>query len=161
MAISTMSSKNTQVLVKAKPTKSKVSFSDVHVRMYPVTLGHNPGGVEGPPLSLSWNYTSLGRATLEDFESHRQKCQRRNQRNLHIPASRRVTLLRTAGFSDQQIYEAAQEAAIDRECRRVSVQETIMRVRALKAQRQAALAQAQHEPKASNTGSVTDQATLA
>ena len=144
MAISTMSPKNAQLRVKAKkPIKSKVSFSEVQVRMYPVTLGHNPGGVEGPPLSLSWNYTNLGKATVEDFESHRHHFQRRTMRNLHISASRRVTLLRSAGFSDQQIYKAAQDAAFERKSRQDSVQDTIRRVRALKARKQAAMALAQ------------------
>ena len=140
-----MSPNNAEVCVnKAKSTKSKVSFSEVQVRMYPITLGHNPGGVEGPPLSLSWNYTSLGRATVEDFENHRKQPQfrRRDLKHLHISAGRRVGLLRKAGFTDRQIYEAAREASMERKCRRTSVQDAIAKCRALKAQKAAALAKA-------------------
>ena len=139
MAIAAMSPKDAKLSVKSKATKSKVSFSDVQVRMYPVTLGTSPGGVAGPPLSLSWNYTSLGKATVEDFEKHRTDPQfrRRNYRELHISAKRRVSLLRTAGFSDRQIHQAAQEAAQERMERRKSLHQAILKCRALKREQEA------------------------
>ena len=143
MAVPAMNQKDDRVCVKkVKPTKSKVSFADVQVRMYPVTLGHNPGGIEGPPLSLSWNYTSIGRATVDDFEKHRKdpNFRRRDLQNLHIPPGRRVGLLRKAGFSDKQIYQASQEAAVERKARRLSFQDAIMKCRAKKAAARAAAA---------------------
>ena len=114
----------------------KVSFSNVQVRMYPVTLGISPGGVAGPPLSLSWQYTSLGKASVDDFELHRTQCKRRPYRELHISPTRRVALLRSAGFSDAEIYQAAHEAAQDRLERRQSLQHAILACRALKAAQQ-------------------------
>ena len=140
-----MNPKDAKVSVNSKATKSKVSFSEVQVRMYPVTIGISPGGVSGPPLSLSWNYTSLGRATVEDFEKHRKDphFKRRNLRDMHISVPRRIALLRSAGFTDKQIYEAAREAAKVRLERRKSVQEAILKCRALKAEKEAALAKAQ------------------
>lgn len=143
MAIPTMNQKDAQCSVKkAKSRKSKVSFADVQVRMYPITIGHNPGGIEGPPLSLSWNYTSLGTATVEDFEKHRKEpdFQRRNLQKLHIPPGRRVGLLRKAGFSDKQIFKAAQEAATERKVRRSSFQDAILKCRTRRAAKEAALA---------------------
>eukprot|EP00977_Amphora_coffeiformis_P018850 scaffold6761_cov159-Amphora_coffeaeformis.AAC.3 len=145
MAVPAMNKKDDGICVKkAKPTKSKVSFADVQVRMYPVTLGHNPGGVEGPPLSLSWNYTSIGRATVDDFEKHRKdpNFRRRDLQHLHIPPGRRVGLLRKAGFSDKQIHQASQEAAVERRARRLSFQDAIMKCRAKKAAERAAGAEA-------------------
>lgn len=141
MAVATSSPK-ARVCTKAKMTKTKVSFSNVSVRMYPITIGNNPGGADGPPLSLSWDYTSLGKATVEDFELHRKdpKFQRRNQKSLHIPAHRRVGLLKDAGFSEEEIYMASREAAVERQIRRSSVHQAIMQCKAIKAARDAAAA---------------------
>lgn len=141
MAIQSMSSK--PVAVKKGKTQPKVSFSSVQVRMYPITLGHNPGGQGGPPLSISWNYTSLGNATVDDFEEHRNKPQyhRRQLKSLHISPRRRVSLLRKAGFSDKQIMEASREAAKERERRNDSFRQTVLRVQALVRAKKAATQQ--------------------
>jgi len=141
MAVPAMNQRDARICVKkGRSTKSKVSFADVQVRMYPVTLGHNPGGLEGPPLSLSWNYTSIGVATVDDFEKHRKdpNFRRRDLRNLHIPPGRRVGLLKRAGFSDVQIHQASQEAAVERRARRLSFQDAIMKCRAKRATERAA-----------------------
>jgi hypothetical protein len=115
----------------SRRSKSKVSFADVQVRAYPIIPGHNPGGHDGPPLSLSFEYKNLGRTTVENFEANRRRVVRRPFRDLRITAERRVRLLRAAGYSDKEIVAATREAARDRKNRTESYRDTILKVRAL------------------------------
>lgn len=106
---------------KAKATmkKPKVSFSQVQVRMYPITLGDNPGGFEGPPLQLSWDYFTLGESSVEAFERHRvrPKYQRRSMHALWITPQRRFGLLLQAGFSKNEIVDSMNSVTEERTAR--------------------------------------------
>jgi hypothetical protein len=106
---------------KAKATmkKRKVSFSQVQVRMYPITLGDNPGGFEGPPLQLSWDYFTLGKSSVEEFERHRvrPKYQRRSMHALWITPQRRFGLLLQAGFSKNEIVDSINSVTEERTAR--------------------------------------------
>jgi hypothetical protein len=106
---------------KAKATmkKPRVAFSQVQVRMYPITLGENPGGVEGPPLELSWDYFTLAAASVDEFERHRvrPKYQRRSLHALWITPQRRCALLLQAGFSKNEIVDATNSVTAERTAR--------------------------------------------
>ena len=51
----------TRSILKTSKSRSsrknlKASFSTLEIREYDITLGDNPGGSQGPPLTLDWKY---------------------------------------------------------------------------------------------------------
>jgi len=64
-----------------------ISFSTLEVRTYGVTLGDNPGGSSGPPVSLDWNYDESKAIDLEDYEAKRNP--RRSREQLHMDMNNR------------------------------------------------------------------------
>jgi len=105
--------------VKLKPS---TSFSTLEIREYPITLGDNPGGAQGPPISLDWKYNKKHTQVvpLEDYEETRPR--RRNRKEMHIPGNmRRWRLLRKEGVSVKEIENAIKAADAVRRQRRKSV----------------------------------------
>lgn len=64
-----------------------ISFSTLEVRTYDLTLGDNPGGSSGPPISLDWNYNESKTVDLEDYEAKRLP--RRSRKDLHLDINTR------------------------------------------------------------------------
>lgn len=105
--------------VKLKPS---TSFSTLEIREYPITLGDNPGGAQGPPISLDWKHNKKHTQVvpLEDYEETRP--QRRNRQEMHMPGNtRRWRLLREKGVSVKEIEKATKAADTVRRQRRKSV----------------------------------------
>merc|ERR550539_1145814 len=65
----------TPSLVHHHPNKTKrvTSFSNIEIREYDITLGDNPGGADGPPISLDWNYNEIFTQVMDVdiYEEHR------------------------------------------------------------------------------------------
>jgi len=105
-----------------KDEDSKISFSTLEIREYNITLGDNPGGSEGPPISLDWEYNK-GRTqvlTLEDYE--RKRAPRRSIEQLHLPAKKRSwRLLQENTVSFREMEKAAKAAEFIRKQRRKSM----------------------------------------
>jgi len=88
-------------------TGQGVQFGVCEIREYPVTLGDNPGGNWGPPLTLSWDHYGTICMPLEEFES--QNPPRRTESQMYLPLSVREDLLRNAGFSLGDIRAGSEE----------------------------------------------------
>uniref|UniRef100_A0A7S3P1A5 Uncharacterized protein n=1 Tax=Amphora coffeiformis TaxID=265554 RepID=A0A7S3P1A5_9STRA len=88
----------------SKPTKSthtlkrnNVSFTDIEIRDYNMTLGDHPSCSYGTPVSLDWEYTQSQPINLDNYERHRPE--RRARQQLHMDSFRRQEIARQAGFS--------------------------------------------------------------
>lgn len=100
--------------------KRNVSFSNLEIRSYDVTLGNTPT-LSGPPISLDWKYDPQATQVhdIENYEQLRSATAenptpanpRRSGEELFIPpSSRQYLLMRDAGFSRMQIKNATEEA---------------------------------------------------
>ena len=96
------------------------SFSTIQIREYPITLGNNPGGVEGPPITLDWVHdeekTQL--IPLEEYEENRP--QRRNECELYMPEYLRRWRLLERGVTMKEMKKATKEANLYRQKRKRS-----------------------------------------
>jgi len=101
----------------------KTSFSTLEIREYTITLGDNPGGCQGPPITLDWDYNKNHTKVLalEDYENRRPP--RRCKSGLYVPDHIRMCLLeRTNSFSLEELQEAAKDAELIRMQRRRNMQ---------------------------------------
>ena len=102
--------------------KPNISFSTLEIREYNVTIGDNPGGYRGPPISLDWNYCpdSTVKMCIETYEEHRG--QRRAKHEMYMPASIRMwTLTENLGYSMIEIMDASKAAESIRKDRAKSI----------------------------------------
>ena len=86
-----------------------VSFSNLEIRSYSVTLGTTPT-FNGPPIALDWNYdpSETEKFDVDAYEHYRDT--RRTRSELVIPPSHREYCLMQSGFSRSQIKLAMDEA---------------------------------------------------
>lgn len=91
--------------------KPSVSFSNLQIREYDVTLGDNPSCSYGPPVSLGWDYSDTEVVPLEKYERARSnKFPRRKPRQLVLSYNvRKYLLLKTAGYTKAELREAMEE----------------------------------------------------
>eukprot|EP00986_Skeletonema_menzelii_P001471 scaffold387_cov136-Skeletonema_menzelii.AAC.14 len=99
--------------------KRNVSFSNLEIHSYGITLGDQPS-LTGPPISLDFsNHTSTEVHDIENYEQLRSvtpenptpENPRRRIDELFIqPSDRQYLLMRDAGFSRMQIQMATEEA---------------------------------------------------
>lgn len=87
------------------------SFSTLEIRSYDITIGDNPGGSHGAPVSLSWDYNpdNTIKVDLDTYEKTRP--QRRARSEMYMSGSIRMFLLmKTKGYTLRDIEAAAKEA---------------------------------------------------
>lgn len=88
---------------------SLVSFASVEIREYGLTLGDHPECRTGPPLALDWEYQTLGKHGIDEYEQSRIRVKDRSE--LLVNASHRKNLLRNiGGHSEQEIQKAVRQA---------------------------------------------------
>ena len=81
-----------------------VSFHCSEFKMYPMTLGENPAGLEGPPISIEWEPSASHVWNVDDYEEAKEKnnaCRSLSQ--MKMPADYRTSILRLAGFSRNEL----------------------------------------------------------
>jgi len=87
---------------------SKVSFSKVEIRCYPMILGDNPGVDNGVPITLSWEYSRPITVSLNLHEYLRQS--NRNSMNpTRLSAEWRHDYVIDAGFTIKDIIQVKKE----------------------------------------------------
>ena len=96
---------------KEEGIKPSVSFTNLEIREYDMTLGDNPSCSYGPPVSLGWDYRDAEVVPVEKYERARaKKCPRRSTRQLVLSHNvRKYLLLKTAGYSKAELREAMKE----------------------------------------------------
>lgn len=87
--------------------KREVSFHNVVVREYFMTLGDNPSCSYGPPVTLDWDYTECKILKLEDYERLRNK--RRTMRQMVLSYYKRCEILESAGLSMREVKVATRQ----------------------------------------------------
>lgn len=89
--------------------KRATSFSHINIREYAITLGDNPGGSQGPPISLDWKYTDNVTLPVDVYEKTRPP--RRTRREMYMGGGvRTFRLMRERGFSLKEMRKAAKSA---------------------------------------------------
>lgn len=104
-------SKDIDPSTERETMRRTASFSTLEIRSYDITIGDNPGGSHGAPLSLGWDYNpdNTVKVDLETYEKTRP--QRRARSEMYMPSSIRMFLLmKTKGYSLREIEAAAKEA---------------------------------------------------
>lgn len=92
------------------PCRKSVKFDKVIIRTYPIELGDNPGGTQGPPLTISWKYDDEFSTSVDVFEKTRIPLRRHADKDeLWISPVRRHILLQKAGYSARELREAIEE----------------------------------------------------
>ena len=93
-----------------------VRFSSVQIREYPITLGDNPGGIRGPPLTIEWKHELENTLSLDSYESDRPP--RRSGNEMSIHAFDRETMLKNVGFSRSEITQLTKPVNVARNQRK-------------------------------------------
>ena len=114
--------KNSVTKSESKEMKRVTSFSHLEIREYNLALGDNPGGRDGPPISLDWNYCpkSTIRVDIDRYEESRPP--RRARHEMYMPGSLRMwTLMKEMGYTLREIQDASNLAASVRKKRENSI----------------------------------------
>jgi len=88
-----------------------VSFETVQIRQYDMELGDHPSCSIGAPVTLSWHYHD---EQIHDIDIYECECglrRRGNQQRLILNYYRRQDILRKAGYTDDELYEAEKATA--------------------------------------------------
>jgi hypothetical protein len=97
------------------PTRKRVSFADVEVRQYSITIGDHPCCVMGCPLSLDWGYSICRPLSLEAYEAQRP-ARRSRLELLTTCEERRRILADDGGYSEGEIRKANRKLHRARTC---------------------------------------------
>ena len=94
-----------------------VSFNELKIREYDMTLGDHPSAVTGPPVQLSWDHKPEMAIGLEEYERAREP--RRNRRQLRLSYKERERVLfNERGFTPEEVNSAWMEALMVRKQRK-------------------------------------------
>ena len=88
---------------------TKVKFSSVKIREYPMIPGDNPSVSNGPPLTMDWTASKTFSVAIDRFEDF---CKENRQCSLQMamPAQLRTALLLQAGYTPEVISLATIDA---------------------------------------------------
>lgn len=98
-------------------TKS-VRFSNIEIREYPITIGDNPGGIVGVPITIDWTPIEDQPMVFPLDEYEETRPEPRSMSELKMPSSYRSDVLRRLGFSRRDIQEGVKAANLARGRRR-------------------------------------------
>jgi hypothetical protein len=112
---------NSQVRTTS-PNSNSVTFKNVDIREFRMTLGDHPSACSGPPVRLDWDSTSRPCVIeLEEYEKDRQP--RRSRRQLKLSLQRRHNILvKERGFSFEEVRAAWHDALEIRRLRKETLE---------------------------------------
>lgn len=93
-----------------------VRFSTVEIRDYYVCIGDNPSVSRGVPISLDWDFDGEHSYEINVYECDRSRT-RRHYDELIIPSLERIQILKSMGYSRQEINEQTKKTTRDKEHR--------------------------------------------
>lgn len=85
--------------------KRRVTFHEVRIRDYPITLSINPASRFGPAIELGWDYNTETVLPIDEFEKYRNG-KRRTLQKLYLYLPTRVFRLKNLDFTDAEISQA-------------------------------------------------------
>mmetsp|Transcript_15206 Transcript_15206/g.22251 ORF Transcript_15206/g.22251 Transcript_15206/m.22251 type:complete len:159 (-) Transcript_15206:231-707(-) len=94
---------------------SSVSFENITIREYSVTIGDNPSCSSGAPISIDWYYSKEVTLPLNSYEASKPATRERSK--LKIPRDLRHKMLTQRDIPFTKIVQASQEASQERERR--------------------------------------------
>eukprot|EP00980_Cylindrotheca_fusiformis_P015303 scaffold4266_cov83-Cylindrotheca_fusiformis.AAC.8 len=94
-----------------------IRFANAQIREYSICMGDNPGCTEGIPVSIEGEHTREHTAELHDHWEE----PRRRLSELHLTSSKRVRMLKEAGYTSEQIHSMIQSVDIDRSHRESTI----------------------------------------
>lgn len=128
---STSTSSNEQISYDDKALDNNVpsrkvsaSFSTIQIRQYPITLGNNPGGAQGPPITLGWKHDDEKTIFISLDEYEKERPPRRNESELYMPEYLRRWRLLDKGISMKEMQKAASDAEYTRRQRKKTIEES-------------------------------------
>jgi hypothetical protein len=105
-----------------KNMKRTTSFSTLEIREYNITIGDNPGGKNGPPISLDWNYSAKNTVKMCIDKYEKTRPPRRARHEMYMSGKIRMwTLLKELGYSLRDIDSASKAADSIRKKRQKSI----------------------------------------
>jgi len=88
----------------------QVSFQNVDIREYDVTVGDNPSCTFGVPISIGWKFNAQRSVSLDEYETVRPSGERRTQKQMLLPSKERESILREAGIARSSMAKAIRES---------------------------------------------------
>ena len=93
-------------------TTKQVSFSDITIREHGMELGDHPSCSQGAPVQLSWECQDVSTRDIEFYEYMKEsegRGRRHGRKQLLIPVRDRAMILLRAGYTIDEIGDAACE----------------------------------------------------
>ena len=100
-----------------------VSFGSITILVFPIVLGENPSCSSGAPIQIGWKPVESSTRDIALYDYLRES-QRRPRKSLGISVPRRAQLLIQAGYSIDQIADAAMKVQAIQRQRAESLQAT-------------------------------------
>lgn len=97
-----------------------VSFKNVEIREYPITIGDNPSVSTGPPITIGWEPQDEQVADIDEYESHRPI--RRQSSEMAVPKVLREDIILNAGVSAEDLTKFTRDVTLLRRQRRRTVE---------------------------------------
>jgi hypothetical protein len=94
-------------------SRRNVSFGETHIREYSQILGDHPCCLEGPPVSLGWDYSEEKTCSIDDYEEKRCPC-RRPRHELRLSFDDRRNIL--ADIPEEEVKRGCRRLHRDRKC---------------------------------------------
>jgi hypothetical protein len=104
-----------------RSNRRNVTFHEVRIRNYTMTLGDNPACSFGAPVQLDWDFDELPTLQLDDYEQFRKKTRRTKLRHLVLSYYKRLEILQNLGHSDHQLRQATKKIARIKSQRKATV----------------------------------------
>ena len=89
--------------------ESKLSFSSISVRVYPVLIGDNPSVTQGVPLTIGWKPHKEENFDLEDYESSHRAEPVSSLQEMKFTVEQRAQIAKNLGYSDSKISKIAHQ----------------------------------------------------
>jgi len=131
-------SKSMRLFSSSRKFKSRkmVQFDLVEIREYGIILGDNPSCEHGPAIQLDWECQTVFKIALDAFEKERlpeeeggTNPRRTIEEMSRMPRFAREAILRSAGFSRNEIQKSIEEAALVKLRRRKTIEEYVKKQR--------------------------------
>ena len=94
--------------------KKSVSFADLDIRSYSVTIGDHPCCTSGCPLTLDWDYQESDHMSIDQYEATRTP--RRQMSDLRTTSEHRLQILEEDGLSGVELRRAQRKLHRARTC---------------------------------------------
>ncbi len=108
------SSSSLRTLNESGKSSLSVSFHNVRIREYPMTVGDNPAVSSGLAVTMDWDPLEQGSQVMELDEYEDSRPERRSMGQMRLPPSERREILRRSGHSAREMQKGLKASNIAR-----------------------------------------------